>query len=335
MSSSISSSEVPAEALAWKQWIAIFVAWLLLGFGGLYSLVLFLDPYDTGRFAVFKINGIVDESPRTAVASRGRDPRFDAAIVGNSTGQLLAPKQLSQLTGLDFVQLTIPGTGPREQFMTMRWFARHHPRISALVIVTDEAWCTHDPSFPIFNPFPFWLYSDGMLEYLGGVFQRQALDRASRRVLLALGMRSPTEPTGYVDYEVGRTWNFHPDLTARPEASQRQHADSEQSFPAIDKLRNLMQSLPETPVVLVMPPAFFTLIPQPGSAAARHVALCKAALAAAVADRPRSGFLDFLSDNAVTRDPENFMDHKHYRASIARDIEAQIAARLRLGHEGL
>ena len=36
-----------------------------------------------------------------------------------------------------FVQLTVPGTGPREQLAILDFFVRHHPRIGALVIVAD------------------------------------------------------------------------------------------------------------------------------------------------------------------------------------------------------
>ena len=85
--------------------------------------MLAVDPYDSGRFGILGITGVVDESPRTANASRARDPQFDSAVFGNSTGQLLKPSELSQLTGSSFVQLTVPGTGPREQLAIMDFFA--------------------------------------------------------------------------------------------------------------------------------------------------------------------------------------------------------------------
>jgi hypothetical protein len=61
------------------------------------------------------------------------------------------------------------------------------------------------------------------------------------------------QTTSYVDYEAGWTWSCHPDLSARPEASPRQHSDSEQSFPAVDKLRDLMQSLAQPESVIEYP----------------------------------------------------------------------------------
>ena len=330
MSSSISSSEMPAEVLAWKQWIAIFVAWLVLGFGGLYSFVLFLDPYDTGQFAVVKITGIVDESPRTAVASRARDARFDAAIVGNSTGQLLAPKQLSELTGSHFVQLTMPGTGPREQFVTMHWFARHHPRISALVIVTDETWCTQDPPCPYSIRFHFGctrtaclnilaVYSRGKRStvHSGAFYWRWGCVRRPNPVAMSITRRGGLEFSSRSHRTAGGfatpAFRFRTIVPCRRQIA-RLNARSAGNAGRVRHAPRILH-------------AHSAAGQRCGSSCWR----CKAGLAAAVADRPRSGFLDFLINNAVTRDPENFMDYKHYRAAIAREMEAQIAARLRSG----
>ena len=74
-----------------------------------------------------------------------------------------------------------------------------------------------------------------------------------------------------------------------------------------------------------MPPQFYTLLPPPGSHEAAEFAACKADIAARVRSRERSGFLDYLNDTPAARNPENFMDPEHYRADIAREIEADIA----------
>ena len=89
----------------------VFVGALALGCAVVFALVMAVDPYDSGRFGILGIEGISDESPRTANASRARDPQFNSAVFGNSTGQLLKPSELSRLTGARFVQLTVPGTG--------------------------------------------------------------------------------------------------------------------------------------------------------------------------------------------------------------------------------
>ena len=324
MNSSTSSSESPA----WGRWLATFLAMAALGAGVVFALVILADPYDSGRFGLIGIKGISDESPRTANASRGRDPQFNAAIIGNSTGQLLKPAELSQATGARFVQLTVPGTGPREQIALLRWFVRHHPRPNALVIVTDTAWCTDDPELRMINPFPFWLYSDNDLEYLGRLFSSRALGRAVRRIELGLGMRTPSAADGYWDYELIGRGEF------RSAPPPPEPPDGAMDFPAIQPLANFLASVPDIPVVLVMPPMIASNLPPPDSYGSARLAICKTALAGLVAGRPHSNFLDFRIDDPLTRDPKNFLDPLHYRAQIARRMEQRIAESLRLGNAG-
>lgn len=117
----------------WQRYVMVFLLTLCLG-GPTFGFVLLIDPYDSGRFGRGWISGIVDENPSTASASRGRDPRFNSAVIGNSHGQLIDPARLSSDSGLKFVQLTVPGSGPREQLTLLRWFMDHHPHIGAIVL---------------------------------------------------------------------------------------------------------------------------------------------------------------------------------------------------------
>src|SRR5215210_6947746 len=170
MSSSTSSSEIAlAAAPEWRRWLGVFIGTLAVAGALILALVLIVDPYDSG-FGLLGIKGVDDASPRTANASRARDPQFDSAVIGNSTGQLVKPSELSQLTGARFVQLTTPGTGPREQLAMMAYFVRHHPRIRALAITADAGWCLRDPALPLQHPFPFWLYGESKLDYFSHMF---------------------------------------------------------------------------------------------------------------------------------------------------------------------
>jgi hypothetical protein len=321
----------------WRRFAITFIAAFFGGLGSIYAALVVIDPYDTGRFPTFMRPGIVDGNQRTAGASRGRDPRFDAAVIGNSRGQLLDPQLLSQATGLDFVQLTTPGSGPNENMTMMRYFMRHHSRIAALVVSADERWCGHDPSLPVIFPFPFWLYR-GDLEYLAHLLSTRAITAARNRIELAMGLMPPTDPRGYSDYETGRVWNFHPAVAgaAAEAASADAGALSPNSyFPALEELDAVLAVLPsETGLVIVMPPVYRAMLAQPGTQLAADLAACKAELARRVADRRRSGFLDFLVDGPISREPRNFMDPQHYRLNIARMIEARIAAVLAQGAVG-
>ena len=58
------------------------------------------------------------------------------------------------------------------------------------------------------------------------------------------------------------------------------------------------------------------------------IAQCKGAFQEIATQRPRGVFLDFEADEEITRNPKNFMDEVHYRAPVARLIEAQVASAL-------
>lgn len=325
MQRALFSRQKGAATVTWRGFAGLFLGAFVGGGALICALILAVDPYDSGRFPSFNIAGIVDANPRTANVSRGRDARFDAAVIGNSHGQLLSPARLDRTTGLRFVQLTVPGTGPREQLAVLSWFARHHAAIGAIVLAADMGWCTQDQSPSLTNPFPFWLYADGQLGYFAGLFSIRSLDLGYRRVLLALGLRAPSDPAGYWDYEAGRTWSFHPAIPAEMPPTPAP-VPRDFSFPAIKQLADALGRLPPaTPVVIVMPPVFFTELPPAGTPDAARLAQCKEALARLAAGRPHSAFLDFLRDTPATRDPANFMDPGHYRAGVAMGIEADIA----------
>ena len=87
-----------------RSFLVVFVLGLVLAL----AVIVVLDPLDSGRFPSFTKGGPLDADGRVANVSRGRDARFNAAIIGNSHLMLLDPKRLSATTGLSFVQLAVP-----------------------------------------------------------------------------------------------------------------------------------------------------------------------------------------------------------------------------------
>ena len=287
----------------------------------LFALLLAIDPHDTARFPGFGIVGIDDRNPRTAHASRARDPNFDSAIFGNSTGQLIDPRNLSAATGLRFTQLTVPGTGPVEQTAVLDWFLARHKQPGSLVLTTDPSWCarTIDPS-PL-HPFPFWLYGDD-LGYLRHIVNSKSIDRAVWRLQVAAGLRPRNDPVGYEDYMRGQGGTFVP--PAAMPAADLTTDGTPLRFPWIDRLAQIIAGLPtETRVVAFMPPVQSALL---GDGVV--IAACKAALVAATSGRPHTAFVDARTDSAATRDPANFMDGIHYGHLVARTIEDRIIVAL-------
>jgi hypothetical protein len=310
---------------AWREFVFLFLGVLFVGVAVIFFLIVLVDPYDSGRFGPGWLSGIVDESPRTASVSRGRDQRFNSAIVGNSHGQLLDPAQLSSSTGLNFVQLTVPGTGPIEQMTVLSWFMKHHDRIGAIVLAADPTWCAQDPS-PNADTFPYWLYADSNAEYAANVLRTASLDRGWRRILLAAGLRKASRPDGYWDYELGRVWAFAPKIpdNLTPASGMR---SPRRPFPAVDQLRAELLKLPaDTRRVVIFPPVFVTALPAAGSDAAEAIAECKGAFSQLMDEQ--GSFIDFAIDGGEARDPRNFMDLTHYRAAVARNIESEIVAAL-------
>jgi hypothetical protein len=301
---------------------------VFFGLGALlFALLLLIDPYDTGRFPSFGLIGVQDRSMRTADASRGRNPHFNAAVVGNSTAQIINPYRLSELTDLHFIQLSIPQTGPREQLELMHWVLLNHASYGALVIVADTLWCSHDPNLPLREPFPSWLYG-GDADYLANVVSSKAIDRSVWRLQIALGLAKPVDPVGYTDYISGKRPPFEP-LPSGPPVDTNE-TPGQPPFPWIDRLRALVAGLPQSVrVVVAVPPVYFAYLSPPGSKEAATIEACKSALANVIAGRRLGAFLDFRVDMPDVHDIGDFVDFVHYREKLQRVIEDRIVGALR------
>jgi hypothetical protein len=355
-SGTASSGEPDARAASagnsvWRRFALLFVGVFAGVVGIAYAFIILVDPYDSARFPSFGLRspydgttnrladltgsiptsgatfGDTDTSQRTSNVALGRLPRFNAAIFGNSHGQLLSPQRLSRATGLSFVQLTVPGSNVREQLAMMHWFIAHHSDIGAMVLAFDERWCVTDPALPLRTPFPFWLYGDSNLVYLANALSTRSLRDSIRRVAAVFGSPAAVDPAGYADYEMGKAWTFKPGRRATADEFPTQNEMSsraETDFPGLVRLDAVLGEVPAaTPVVIVMPPQFYTRLPPAGTPAAQFRDACKERIAA----RARRGaFIDFFVDSEIARSPENFMDDEHYRSNIAQIIEADIAA---------
>jgi hypothetical protein len=318
----------PVSDRVWRRFALTFLGVFGVGVGFLYLALLVIDPYDTGRFPTFMKPGVVDEGQRTSNASHGRDPRFTAAVIGNSRGQMLDPAKLSAATGMDFVQLTTPASGPVEQMTMLRYFMQYHRNVDAIVLTIDERWCGHDQSLPIILPFPFWLYR-GNAEYLAHFFSTRALTFAARRIKMELGLVPADSARGYQDYETGHYRNFHPGPLQPAEPATVAPLDT--PFAGFGLLDPVLEQLPATTrVVFLMSPVYQEFLDHelPPQIIA-DLPRCKAEVAERAAARPNTALLDYLVESPISHDAENFMDTQHYRLNVARLLEARIAEVLR------
>lgn len=334
MTSSISSSDSVSStesASEWRRWLVAFLSVPLLGAPLLLGFLIAVDPYDTGKFGLLGIDGVDDQYTRTANPSRARDLQFDSAVIGNSTVQRLNPAELSQATRLSFVQLYMPGASPHEVLAVFDLYVRHHPRPRALVIGADPSWCAHDQPQAVWH-FPYWLYDRSFFEYAFRLMSWKVVEHAFQRLAIGLGLRPRKIVDGFFNYE--EIWPPGPFRNVNAPRDPALAADkaNRDFFPAIALLDVAIKRLPlDVPVVVFVPPTFYTTVPQPGSVRATEQEFCNAALARIVAGRPHSNFINYRVDNTLTRDPENFADFIHYREIIANKILEGIVASLRTG----
>ena len=331
MSSSTSSSDAP-----WRG----FVRTGLVAAGAILSafllLAVLLDPYDTGRSPLALKEGVRPQGPRTAAASRGRDPDFTGAIFGNSHIQLVSPENLLARTGIPFVSLIAPATGPRETFTLLDWWLRHRIEPArAIVIGIDQRWCVADPALPSEKPFPYWLFARNGIEYLGGLIRFDVVEELQRRlVYLTRPKAERARPDGYWDYEDGYiVQGFDTDAARRARLAapaELSGTNTDGPFPAVEQLADLLaRAARDVPVVLVRPPTYLSGLPIPGSRDAAADSACLGAVRTLVAGRPRTALVDWKRDRPENRDANLFFDHTHYRQPIARQVEAEIADALR------
>jgi hypothetical protein len=338
MSSSTSSSE--RDRSPWGGFAATFAVVALAVLAAILAFAYAVDPYDTGRSRLFEKAGVRPQGPRTAAASRGRDPAYDAAIFGNSHIQLLSPERLKQATGLDFVQLSVPASGPKEQLVLIDWFLRHRETPpEAIVISADEEWCTLDPTMANKKPFPFWLFSANPLDYARNLLRYDILEEVPRRLGYVFGEDAErARPDGYWNYEPEyRNLGYATDPVLRRRLEKRPEGDSrvldrdplegKRFFPAAQSLGALARSLPpRTRLIVVFPPNYKNYLTLPGTARGYQDRACKTALRSAVGNRPRSAVIDWRVDRPENRDPELYFDLTHYRLPIAHRVEDDIAA---------
>jgi hypothetical protein len=328
MSSSTSSSD-----RCWSGFGRTFLAAAIVMVAALLVLAFLVDPYDSGRSPLQLKTGVSPQGPRTAAASRGRDPQFSGAIFGNSHIQLVSPEQLTQKTGIPFVSLIAPATGPRESLVLLDWFLRQRKEPArALVIGIDVRWCTADPALAIEKPFPFWLFEASPTRYLAGLLRFDVIEETLRR-LSYLSAKAPerARPDGYWDYEAGyEVQGFHIDPARRAkllEPLDTSGGNLAGPFPAATALRDLLDRMaPDVPVVLVRPPNFVSALPVPGTPGAKADAACRDAYARLAASRPKTALVDWRIDRPENREPDNYFDHTHYRQRIAGPLGVDIAA---------
>jgi hypothetical protein len=309
----------------------VFLSLCLIFLTTLAMLAYLVDPYDSGRSTLFKTDGVRIQGPRTAHASRGRDPQFEGVIIGNSHIQLLSPERLTAQTKIPFVSLTVPGSGPKEQLVLLDWFLRHRTTPPKVVIIgLDGYWCTADAQMPNWKPFPFWLYSASKWEYIRGLLSMNALEETFNRLRFWRKPTAKARKDGYWDYEQDyQSLKEAVDGPKEPRLEERRETITPNisgHFPAAEALKTVLATLPKTTgIFLVRPPVYITGLPLPDSAEAKTDAACLHTFRQLADIHPQVAVLNWREIRNETRDQTLFFDHTHYRRPLAEALEEQMS----------
>jgi hypothetical protein len=295
------------------------------------SVIVAIDPYDTGRFGVPGVVGVPEFGQPLRNASIARRDEFSSALIGNSTLQLINPANISSKTDGRFASLTMLGGGPLEEMAMAEWFVHNHKGgVWAMVIGIDEPWCQPAGEVKKGRPFPFWLYSRSNLTYLAGSLRFDSLKHAVVRVAVWAGYMKGMRADGFEDYEKLLPWTR--DVAERELAKPRPVPafDSMRAeFPAVSLLHGFVAQLePSTRVLMVILPRYHRSLPAAGSNHYQMEAACKERLVGFAAGRARTAVLDLLRDDEHARSIDNWWDNIHYRGQVAREIEMRIVSSL-------
>lgn len=322
---------------SWRKCVVFFAIALFGSIAALVALIIVVDPYDSGRFPTFMPAGTPDKGPHTVGVSRGRAPGFNGIILGNSRSAMMDAQPLSAATGYRFLQMVAVGSGPQDQIALLHWFAKHRPRVDAIIVMTDERWCLRDLAGYGLGGFPHSYYGDSDLAYLSQTLNTTIFHHLKERVLYALGLLQPSPINRTIDIERETSWEFDPSARDRT-LETRPFASSPDQIVALKLLDQELAKLNTDPMlVLWMPPLYSRYLPEPGTPTAHSLEICKHAMRHWSAGRRHAAFVDFAVDNALARDPTNFLDASHVRRHVMRQIEGEIVSAVhelsRLGAE--
>ena len=322
----------------WRAFVLRLLGIFLGGSIALFVLLALADPWGTLPFRSPLPRTPADHSQRWAYPEFARSPRFDAAIIGDSTARLFNPADLDPAVSATFVNLAMVHSFAYEQLQLLDVFLRVHPAPRALMIGIDRLWCERgdDPEHFGYDPLPEWLYRDDALGALANLFNIHALETAaiSARAMLGLSAR-PYGPNAYqlLDVDFHR---FDPVLAkaliaqnlAEPWLPPVSPDPASWHYVALDWLRQRTGTLPaSTRLLLVFVPRHH-LYPAPGTTGAAMMEECKRRVVALAQTRPNAAVYDLSIPNPMTLDESRWWDAVHMRpepmAQLSRDLATAI-----------
>jgi hypothetical protein len=318
-----------SHARLWRRWLRTFLLTAIVLGGALYVGVALIDPFSTSRFALVPGSDIASRNARLLKGGVARDPQFDAAIFGSSTGYPFDPLKVGQATGWAVAQLAIPASLPPSQLLVARTFQRHHSTRANLQIYTlDELWCRPgDPAAGAWGAFPDWVYESADVEYLSRIFFPEAVTAAARKLAIRAGlMQPPVRADGFIPTKLTPVPRTKLATLVRPSANPAR----DDRFPALELLAAHIAALPaDVRLAFVFTPTYVNMLPANGTPAEARLQACKARARQIADARPNTGWLDLMTENAITTDAQNYFDEVHITPAAADAVAAAIVEMLK------
>ena len=297
----------------------------------LYAFVVVVDPWNVLPLSPPLPRVPISSNARFSFPALARSPQFDSAVLGTSTARLLQPAQLNPSFGARFVNLAMNSATAWEQVQLLGVFLRAHAAPRVVVMDIDMAWCEGTAERLTPRPFPAWMYGGDRWAGYREVLTPYAVQEAANQFAVMMGLkRLRYGLDGYTSfvppdaaYDPGRVdaafarWPV-------PDAAPSLPGDA-YTLPALALLGPALAAIPGTArVVLFFPPIQVEQQGVPGSRTAARWAVCKRAVREVAGTR--ATVVDMLVASPITSTRANYWDPLHYRAAVAAEIAATLAA---------
>ena len=307
---------------------------MLAAIGGLYGLLVLVDPWGSLPVSMPLERVPADQNQRFSYPMVARDPQFDSLVIGTSTARLLRPARLDQRLGGRFANLSMNSARAYEQYLIADLFLDREPAPGMVMVGVDHEWCLPEESFTLFSdrPFPPWMYDDDGLNDLLHVFSARALEIAVNQLAMSLGILPPRygrdgyanflPPQDEYDLERAQQHIYGPDgpypLDERPPLRVDEATRRDWTFPALVYLEDLAARLPdETTLVAVLVPYHAARQPTAATLEGQRWLECRHRIGGIVGTHGDGHVVDFMVRSPITLEDRNYWDGLHYNTAIA------------------
>jgi hypothetical protein len=342
LNSSTSSSETVARQVAWRRYVRVAMGTIIGVLALCYGFLLLVDPYDNLPFSPDFDRKQVISSQRFFYPALARNPRFDSAIIGNSSVRLLRPEQLNGSLGGNFVNLAMNAASSWEQRQIFNVFQRSHETIENVLIgIGVHNWCgevgTHEKFIGMYTAkdFPEWMYDEKTSNNLPRL-DTTSLHHAWKQLLYMTGMRGGrfgddgytvfTNPQSEYDIKKARfkIYSSTSPKERKPQLPPVEMSSTERSeipLPALVWLWQMLDTLPSsTRKIIVFAPQHVYYQSTPGSRQEIVWAECKQRIAEVASTRSNAFVIDFMFPSEITTTDSNYWDPMHYNIHVAEKL---------------